>query len=132
MIQVKSVYDARSKSDGYRILVESEWPRGVPKGKQAGCDWMRSLGPSANLRGWWTRNPRKNSGFRDRYLAELGHNERDVDRVAAAAQAVRHAHHPEGSRLRRPGGRGDARELPAGALRRGMTVLSRETRRPRR
>jgi uncharacterized protein YeaO (DUF488 family) len=83
MIQVKSVYEARSKSDGYRILVESEWPRGVPKGKQAGLDWMRSLGPSANLRGWLTRNPRKNSGFRDRYLAELGHNERDVDRIEA-------------------------------------------------
>jgi len=81
VIQVKSVYDARSASDGYRILIESEWPRGAPKGKQAGCDWMRSLGPSNNLRGWLTRNPRKNSGFRDRYLAELGHNERDVDKV---------------------------------------------------
>ena len=83
MIQVKSVYEARSAGDGYRILIEPEWPRGAPKGKQAGCDWMKSLGPSSNLRGWLTRNPRKNSGFRDRYLAELGHNERDVDRVAA-------------------------------------------------
>ena len=83
MIQVKSIFEARSANDGYRILVASDWPRGAPKGKQSGCHWMRSLGPSSNLQGWWTRNPRKRSGFRDRYLAELGHNERDVDKVAA-------------------------------------------------
>jgi len=83
MIRVKSIYAARSADDGYRILVEPEWPRGAPKGKQAGCHWMKSLGPSNNLRGWLKRNPRKTSGFRDRYLAELGHNESDVDRVAA-------------------------------------------------
>ena len=83
MIQTKSIFDGRSASDGYRIMVEPEWPRGAPKGKQAGCDWMKSLGPSLNLRGWMNRNPRKVSGFRDRYLAELGHNERDVARVEA-------------------------------------------------
>ena len=42
---------------------------------------MRVAGTELQPPGWWTRNPRKNSGFRDRYLAELGHNERDVDRV---------------------------------------------------
>ena len=82
MILVKSVYEARSSDDGYRILIEPEWPPGAPRGKRAGCDWMKSLGPSSNLRGWMRRNPLKASGFRDRYLAELGHNERDVDRVA--------------------------------------------------
>jgi uncharacterized protein YeaO (DUF488 family) len=92
VIRVKSVYDAKNVDDGYRILIEPEWPRGAPKGKQAGCDWMKSLGPSSNLRGWLTRNPRKSSGFRDRYLAELGHNERDVDKVA---QGIRHHNHPE-------------------------------------
>ena len=82
-IGIKSAFDARSASDGYRVLVEREWPRGVPKGKAAGCHWMKSLGPSSNLWGWWARNPRKVSGFRDRYLAELGHNERDVDKICA-------------------------------------------------
>jgi uncharacterized protein YeaO (DUF488 family) len=81
VLRIKSIYDSRSGDDGYRILIEPEWPRGAPKGKDAGCDWMRSLGPSANLRDWMRRNPRKKNGFRDRYLAELGHNERDVARV---------------------------------------------------
>jgi uncharacterized protein YeaO (DUF488 family) len=89
VIKVKSVYDARHADDGYRILIEPEWPRGAPKGKRAGCDWIKSLGPSANLRGWMRRNPRKASGFRDRYLAELGHNERDVDRVEALLKQYR-------------------------------------------
>lgn len=83
MINVKSVYDARLPSDGHRILVEAVWPKGVPKGKSSGCEWMRSLGPSNNLRGWMDRNPRKAGGFKDRYLAELGHNDKDVNRVAA-------------------------------------------------
>lgn len=83
MIKVKSIYEARGADDGYRILVLPEWPRGARKGKQAGCHWMKSLGPSPNLRDWLRRNPRKMSGFRDRYLAELGHNERDVARVGA-------------------------------------------------
>jgi uncharacterized protein YeaO (DUF488 family) len=89
VIQVKSIFEARSADDGYRILIEPEWPRGAPKGKQAACDWMKSLGPSSNLRGWMRRNPRKAAGFRDRYLAELGHNERDVDRVAALLKQYR-------------------------------------------
>jgi uncharacterized protein YeaO (DUF488 family) len=75
------VFEARSASDGYRILVEPEWPRGFPKGKAAGCEWMKSLGPSHNLRGWMQRNPRKVASFQDKYLAELGHNEKGVARA---------------------------------------------------
>ena len=83
MINIKSVYDPRHKDDGHRVLVEPVWPKGFPKGKTAGCDWMKSMGPSNNLRGWMNRNPRKTAGFQDRYLAELGHNEKDVNRVCA-------------------------------------------------
>ncbi len=81
MIQTKSVYGAKSNDDGYRILVAYEWPQGVQRGKAAGLDWMRSLGPSENLRGWMKRNPRKVAKFQDKYLAELGHNEKGVARI---------------------------------------------------
>jgi len=81
VIQIKSVYAPKSPDDGYRILVAHDWPQGVQRGKASGLDWMRSLGPSENLRGWMKRNPRKVPKFQDKYLAELGHNEKGTARV---------------------------------------------------
>ncbi len=81
MFRTKSIYDPKSPDDGYRIFVGAEWPAGAPKGKASGCEWMKSLGPSENLRGWMRRNRRKVPSFTDKYLAELGHNERGIARV---------------------------------------------------
>ena len=81
MISTKSAFEPKKPADGYRILIEPAWPRGLPKGKSAGVDWMRTLYPSANLRDWMSRNRRKAEGFRDRYLLELAHNETAVAKV---------------------------------------------------
>jgi uncharacterized protein YeaO (DUF488 family) len=81
MIRTKSEFDPKKSEDGYRILIEPDWPRGLPKGKAAGADWMKTLYPSANLRDWMRRNPRKAEGFRDRYLLELAHNESAIEKV---------------------------------------------------
>lgn len=81
MIRTKSVYAAKSGEDGYRVLVAHDWPAGVARGKSAGLEWMKSLGPSENLRGWMSRNPRKVGSFQNKYLAELGHNEKGVARI---------------------------------------------------
>ncbi|NTW28859.1 MAG: DUF488 family protein [Coriobacteriia bacterium] len=81
MIRTKSALDPKRPDDGYRILIEPEWPRGLPKGKAGGADWMKSLYPSRNLQGWMQRNPRKPEGFRERYLLELAHNESAVAKV---------------------------------------------------
>jgi len=81
VIRTKSIYESRNPDDGYRIFVGAEWPAGAPRGKAAGCEWMKSLGPSANLRDWMRRNRRKVPSFTDKYLAELGHNERGIARV---------------------------------------------------
>ena len=81
MIQTKSAYDPKRREDGYRILIEPEWPRGLPKGKAAGVDWMRGLYPSPHLRDWMRRNPRKAESFRERYLVEVAHNESAVAKV---------------------------------------------------
>jgi len=82
VIRTKSAYDPKRPDDGYRILIEPNWPKGLPKGKAAGVDWMKSLYPSRNLQDWMRRNPRKSDGFRDRYLLELAHNEAAVEKVA--------------------------------------------------
>ncbi len=81
MIRTKSAFEPKRADDGYRILIEPEWPRGLPRGKAAGADWMKGLYPSQNLRDWMRRNPRKFEGFRERYLLELAHNESGIEKV---------------------------------------------------
>ena len=65
------------------MLVAAAWPAGVPKGKASGCDWVRSLDPSVNLRDWMRRNPRKIDSFRHKYLAELGRNDAAIAKICA-------------------------------------------------
>lgn len=81
MIYTKSAFDPKRAEDGFRILIEPEWPRGLAKGKSVDAEWMSGLFPSRNLRDWMQRNLRKTEGFRDRYLLELAHNERAIAKV---------------------------------------------------
>ena len=83
MIQTKSAFEPSAKSDGYRIIVVHEWPQGMPRGKSAGCEWVKSLGPTESLRGWMRKNPRKIDQFIDKYLAELGKNDAATDKIRA-------------------------------------------------
>lgn len=50
MIQCKRVYDAASKEDGYRVLVDRLWPRGIKKADLAYDEWCKALAPSTELR----------------------------------------------------------------------------------
>lgn len=84
-INIKSVYDRPSRDDGFRILIDPAWPRGIAR-KEAKCDWMRGLGPSDGLRAWMNRNPRKQESFRTAYLMELGQRDEDLDRVCKLYQ----------------------------------------------
>lgn len=71
MIKLKRAYDAASKDDGLRILVERLWPRGVSK-KEAQFDlWLKELAPSTELRKWYGHEPARWPQFRKRYWAEL-------------------------------------------------------------
>lgn len=83
MIQTKSAFDPPAQGDGYRIIVVHQWPSGLPRGKSAGCDWVKSLGPTESLRGWMRKNPRKVGTFVDKYLAELGKNDAATDKICA-------------------------------------------------
>src|SRR5437868_1549292 len=71
MIKLKRVYEAASKDDGLRILVERLWPRGVSKQKAALDFWLKDVAPSADLRRWYDHDPARWSEFRKRYWAEL-------------------------------------------------------------
>ncbi|MBC9930482.1 DUF488 domain-containing protein [Chitinophaga qingshengii] len=71
MIQTKRVYEDFSESDGYRILVDRLWPRGLTKEKAHVDEWLKDIAPSDALRKWFHHETGKFSEFRTRYLAEL-------------------------------------------------------------
>ena len=71
MIKVKRAYEAASKDDGLRILVERLWPRGVSKPKAQIDLWLKDLAPSTELRKWYGHDPARWPQFRKRYRAEL-------------------------------------------------------------
>lgn len=71
MIELKRVYDAPSKQDGKRFLIERLWPRGIRKQDLAMDEWLKEAGPSTELRKWFSHDPAKWEQFRKKYFAEL-------------------------------------------------------------
>lgn len=70
-ITLKRVYEEPSKSDGFRILVERLWPRGVSKEKASVDLWIKDVGPSTELRKWYSHDVEKWKEFKKRYTQEL-------------------------------------------------------------
>lgn len=70
-VRVKRVYEAAERSDGYRILIDRLWPRGISHERARLDAWERDLSPSAALRTWFGHQPDLFDEFRRRYVAEL-------------------------------------------------------------
>lgn len=73
-VNIKRVYDPPATSDGYRVLVDRLWPRGVSKDKAHVDQWLKEVGPSNELRQWFNHDPAKFTEFSRRYKAELAKN----------------------------------------------------------
>jgi uncharacterized protein YeaO (DUF488 family) len=71
---IKRIYEKPVRRDGFRVLVDRIWPRGINKESAALDEWLCDIAPSSPLREWFVREPVRWSAFRDRYLAELGSN----------------------------------------------------------
>jgi uncharacterized protein YeaO (DUF488 family) len=70
-VQVKRAYEKPEKSDGFRVLIDRVWPRGVRKEDLKLDEWPRSLAPSTELRKWFGHDPAKWEEFKKRYFREL-------------------------------------------------------------
>jgi uncharacterized protein YeaO (DUF488 family) len=70
-ILVKRVYEPAGESDGFRVLVDRLWPRGVSKAEAKLDLWLKDLGPSTTLRTWFNHEPARWEEFQRRYRAEL-------------------------------------------------------------
>lgn len=85
IIRIKRAYDKPLKKDGYRVLVDRLWPRGVRKEEAAFDEWAADLAPSAALRNWWGHDPETWITFKKRYLTELKGNRAPVDFMCSHA-----------------------------------------------
>jgi uncharacterized protein YeaO (DUF488 family) len=70
-INLKRVYDPVSPDDGFRVLVDRLWPRGMTKEKLRAALWLKAVAPGTELRKWYGHDRAKWEEFRHRYLAEL-------------------------------------------------------------
>lgn len=77
-IKIKRVYEKPEKADGFRVLVDRLWPRGLTKEKAAADLWLKDIAPSTELRKWFSHDPDKWSEFRKKYLGELKENKESV------------------------------------------------------
>jgi len=80
MIKTKRVYEKPQGSDGFRILVDRLWPRGVSR-EEAKIDlWLKEIAPSGSLRKWFDHDPEKWPEFQKKYGEELKENS-DLDEL---------------------------------------------------
>ena len=82
-IEIKRVYDAPASGDGYRVLVDRLWPRGVSKERAAIDLWAKDVTPSTALRQWYGHEPERWLEFQKRYRAELAANSQALDELRA-------------------------------------------------
>lgn len=82
MIKIKRIYDPPGSRDGYRILIDRLWPRGISKDKARIDEWRKQLAPSDRLRRWFNHEPEKWEEFRRRYHEELRPKIKEVKELA--------------------------------------------------
>jgi uncharacterized protein YeaO (DUF488 family) len=71
MIKIKRIYEKPAKEDGWRVLVDRLWPRGMKK-EAAHIDlWLKDIAPSDSLRQWFGHDPEKWGEFQKKYRSEL-------------------------------------------------------------
>lgn len=71
MIKLKRAYDPPDKEDGFRVLVDRIWPRGVKKEDLALDLWLKEIAPSSSLRKWFGHDPQRWPEFCQSYEVEL-------------------------------------------------------------
>lgn len=86
MIETKRVYDEKTPTKGYRILVDRLWPRGLKKEEVKADLWLKDVAPSSELRKWFGHDPKKWQKFQKSYFQELNQKKQAIDLIARKAQ----------------------------------------------
>lgn len=87
MVKIKRVYEASDQGDGYRVLVDRVWPRGVSKDKARVDEWARDIAPSTDLRKWFAHSVERWPEFRRRYRNELSGKRTQLSALVSKADS---------------------------------------------
>jgi uncharacterized protein YeaO (DUF488 family) len=85
-VRLKRAYEAPEPSDGYRVLIDRLWPRGISREAAHLDEWARELAPSSELRRWFGHDPARFDEFRKRYLRELVAQEEKLRELGGRAR----------------------------------------------
>ncbi len=85
-IRVKRIYEPPNAADGYRLLVDRIWPRGVSKESASLDSWMKEVAPSSELRRWFGHDATRWHEFKRRYAVELGARENLLAEILSLAR----------------------------------------------
>lgn len=86
MIHIKRAYQPISDIDGYRILVDRLWPRGVSKERLKIDLWLKEIAPSNELRKWFAHDPGRWKEFQTRYREELKDKKQYIEQIKEIAK----------------------------------------------
>lgn len=73
-LKIKRIYLPPTAGDGYRILIDRLWPRGIAKDKACIDEWNKAVTPSPELRKWFGHKDENYAAFAEKYRAELDNN----------------------------------------------------------
>ena len=85
-VRLKRAYERPVASDGYRVLIDRLWPRGIKREDSRLDEWARELAPSSELRRWFGHDPARFEEFRRRYTAELAGQEEKLRELRRRAR----------------------------------------------
>jgi uncharacterized protein YeaO (DUF488 family) len=88
-VRAKRAYDAADDDDGYRVLIDHVWPRGVSREHARLDAWARDLAPSDALRTWFDHDPARFAEFRACYRDELADRADRVEELRRRAGSGR-------------------------------------------
>lgn len=89
-VAIKRIYESPNAYDGYRLLVDRLWPRGIKKESAAVDQWLKEVAPSSELRTWFNHDPAKWITFQKKYRQELKNNPawKDLRQLARQQKAL--------------------------------------------
>ncbi|HRO09112.1 MAG TPA: DUF488 domain-containing protein [Saprospiraceae bacterium] len=85
-MKIKRIYEPVSPEDGYRILVDRIWPRGISKEMAALDEWDKDIAPSNELRKWFNHIPERFEAFKQKYITELTKSKDRLNRLRSIAK----------------------------------------------
>lgn len=85
-MMIKRIYEAPLVEDGYRMLVDRLWPRGLKKANAAIDEWNKEIAPSTELRKWFGHKAGNLERFTEAYKIELSAKSAELKRIRFIAK----------------------------------------------